>query len=66
MAGRERLFRAGDRGDFRYIDWGGAGPLTHVAHATGLAAGVYAGFAETLTPHLNLVGLDFRGHGRTE
>jgi len=66
MTGRECLFRAGDRGDFRYIDWGGSGPLAHIAHATGLGAGVYTNFAEKLTPFLNVVGLDFRGHGRSK
>ncbi len=50
---------------FHYIDWGGSGPLTHMAHATGLCAGAYSKFVEKLNSQLRLIGLDFRGHGST-
>jgi len=53
-------------GDFHYIDWGGSGPLTHIAHATGLCAGLYTPWAERLRSHLRVTGIDLRGHGRTE
>jgi pimeloyl-ACP methyl ester carboxylesterase len=54
-----------DSDEFHYIDWGGNGPLTHFAHATGLCAGVYTKMVEDLLPHLKVVGCDFRGHGQT-
>jgi pimeloyl-ACP methyl ester carboxylesterase len=52
-------------GEFHALDWGGAGPLLHVAHATGFCAAVYGPLAERLTPSLRVVGLDDRGHGRS-
>jgi pimeloyl-ACP methyl ester carboxylesterase len=55
----------GAGGEFHYLDWGGNGPLLHIAHATGYCAGVYTPLAERLTPDLRVVGLDDRGHGRT-
>ena len=27
-------------GPFHYINWGGAGPLAHISHATGFCAGM--------------------------
>jgi pimeloyl-ACP methyl ester carboxylesterase len=56
------------RGEFHLIDWGGpAGrPLVLIDHATGYCAGMYAPLAEMLTPHLRVIGLDDRGHGRTK
>jgi pimeloyl-ACP methyl ester carboxylesterase len=51
---------------FHYIDWGGSGPLAHMAHATGLCAGVYTPFAEKLRSRLNMLGMDDRGHGKTQ
>ncbi len=55
------------RGKFHVIDWGGpAGrPLVLIDHATGFCAGMYAPLAELLRPHLRVIGLDDRGHGRT-
>jgi pimeloyl-ACP methyl ester carboxylesterase len=55
----------GQDGFFHYLDWGGEGPLLHIAQATGYCAGVYTPLAERLTPGLRVVGLDDRGHGRT-
>ncbi|MBI4965247.1 MAG: alpha/beta hydrolase [Desulfomonile tiedjei] len=66
MATRDWIFTGRDKGHFRYFDWGGDGPLLHIAHATGLGAGVYSTLAERLARRLHAVGLDFRGHGRTE
>lgn len=56
---------SGPDGQFHYLDWGGEGPLLHIAHATGYCAGVYAPLARRLTPALRVIGLDDRGHGRT-
>ncbi len=56
---------AGAGGDFHYIDWGGSGPLVHIAHATGFCAGVYTPFVERLLTHLRVLGMDDRGHGKT-
>lgn len=55
----------GADGEFHYLDWGGSGPILHIAHATGYCAGVYTPLAERLTPALRVVGLDDRGHGQT-
>jgi pimeloyl-ACP methyl ester carboxylesterase len=52
-------------GTFHYLDWGGAGPLTVLAHATGYCAGLYSPLAEMLLSHLRVVGMDDRGHGAT-
>ncbi|NIQ39240.1 MAG: alpha/beta fold hydrolase [Proteobacteria bacterium] len=57
---------AGPNGHFHYIDWGGSGPLVHMAHATGFCAGVYTPFVERLLPNLRVLGMDDRGHGKTE
>ncbi|MBU2549136.1 MAG: alpha/beta hydrolase [Proteobacteria bacterium] len=46
-------------------DWGGTGPLVHIAHAIGLSAGVYTPFAEKLKPYVHPVGLDLCGHGKS-
>lgn len=53
------------KGDFHYLDWGGSGPRAHLAHATGFCAGTYSPMAERLTPHMRILGLDARGHGKT-
>ena len=50
---------------FHYIDWGGSGPLAHIAHATGLNAQTYTPLAERLSSHLRVLGMDDRGHGQT-
>ena len=54
-----------DGGEFHYIDWGGSGPLLHIAHATGFCANVYTPIAEALKLHARVVGMDARGHGTT-
>lgn len=61
---QDREFKGQD-GDFHYIDWGGSGPVAHFSHATGFCAGVYTPFAERLAPHLRMLGMDDRGHGKT-
>jgi len=66
MAVRNRTFNGRNNDQFRYIDWGGEGPLLHIAHATGLGAGVYSNLAEQLTAHSRVIGLDLRGHGRSQ
>ena len=55
----------GKDGSFHYIDWGGSGPVAHFAHATGLCAGTYTPLAERLSAHMNVLGMDDRGHGGT-
>jgi len=40
--------------------------VAHIAHATGLCSSAYNKIANRLRPHLNLKGLDFRGHGLTK
>jgi pimeloyl-ACP methyl ester carboxylesterase len=62
---KDHLFRGPD-GDFHYIDWGCSGPLAHFSHATGFCAGLYTPLAERLYPHLRIIGMDDRGHGKTE
>ena len=52
-------------GNFHLINWGGDGPPAHLAHATGLCAGVYTPLANILRSHLNVFGMDDRGHGKT-
>lgn len=61
----EEHYFEGSGGRFHYLDWGGSGPLLHMAHATGYCAGVYAPLAERLKPGLRVVGMDDRGHGQT-
>lgn len=46
-------------------DAGEPAPLVHFAHATGMAAGLYATLLERLRPHVNVVASDARGHGAT-
>ncbi len=64
MQRRDCTFRQAG-GEFHYIDWGGTGPLAHVAHATGLCAGVYSPLARLLRSRLQILGIDDRGHGQT-
>ncbi len=61
----DHTFKSPD-GEFHYIDWGGSGPLAHFAHATGFCAGAYTPMAERLRPHLRILGMDDRGHGKTK
>ena len=59
---QDRTFKGKD-GNFHYIEWGGEGPLAHLAHGTGFNARLYTPLVERLRPRLNMVGLDLRGHG---
>ncbi len=52
--------------DFNYIRWSNDGPLIHIAHATGLCSNTYSEFTQELTENYEIIGLDFRGHGRTQ
>ncbi len=52
--------------DFSYIKWSNDGPLIHIAHATGLCSNTYSEFTQELTENYEIIGLDFRGHGRTQ
>ncbi len=40
-------------------------PLIHVAHATGMCAGIYRPLLDRLAGHVNVVASDARGHGAT-
>ena len=53
-------------GVFHCVDWGGTGVPAHFSHATGFCALTYAPLADRLRPHLRVVGMDDRGHGRTK
>jgi len=61
---KHRKFKT-QEGEFNYIDWGGSGPLAHIAHATGFCAEVYTPLAERLSSRMQVVGMDDRGHGKT-
>lgn len=52
--------------EFNYINWSESGSLLHIAHATGLCSGVYSEFSENLAKQYKVIGLDFRGHGKTK
>jgi len=60
----DKTFIAPD-GPFHYVNWGGAGPLAHISHATGFCAGMYGPLAERLGSRLRVLGMDDRGHGTT-
>ena len=51
---------------FNYINWSESGSLLHIAHATGLCSGVYSKFSEKFAKQYKVIGLDFRGHGKTK
>lgn len=51
--------------EFGFIRWSNGGPLMHIAHAAGLCANVYTKFCEKLYESYEIIGMDFRGHGRT-
>ncbi len=52
--------------EFKYINWSKSGSLLHIAHATGLCSGVYSKFSANFAKHYKVIGLDFRGHGKTK
>jgi len=56
----------GRGGNFHYIDWGGSHIFAHFSHATGLCAAVYSPLVQHLTDDLHVLGMDDRGHGKTE
>ncbi len=60
----DNTFMAPD-GAFHYVNWGGAGPLAHISHATGFCAGMYGPLAKRLASRLRVIGMDDRGHGTT-
>lgn len=47
-------------------DFGGEGPLLVFCHATGFCAGMYEPIARRLLDRFHCIGVDFRGHGRSE
>jgi pimeloyl-ACP methyl ester carboxylesterase len=66
MLGRakRRMLPLPGRGvELALLDWGGAGPLALLHHATGFCKGVWAPVAEALRPHFRVIALDARGHG---
>lgn len=52
--------------EFKYIKWSDRGNLLHIAHATGLCSGVYSQFSKRLAEQYKVIGLDFRGHGKSK
>jgi len=52
--------------EFGYIRWSGNGPLMHIAHATGLCSNAYTEFSQELAGKYQIIGMDFRGHGRNK
>jgi pimeloyl-ACP methyl ester carboxylesterase len=64
MHGQDHFFSGAD-GEFHFIDWGGAAPLAHFSHATGLCAGAYTPLAQRLRTDLRIIAMDDRGHGQT-
>jgi pimeloyl-ACP methyl ester carboxylesterase len=46
-------------------EFGGDGPVVLIAHATGLCGAAYGMMAAELAAEHRVVGLDFRGHGRS-
>ena len=51
--------------EFNLIRWSNNGPLMHIAHATGLCANAYTALSQKLAENYEIIGLDFRGHGRS-
>ena len=62
-AERRRLRLASRGVEIALLDWGGAGPLALLHHATGFCKGVWAPVAELLRPHFRVIAMDARGHG---
>ena len=62
----ESKFVALDGGRFHYLDWGGAGPPLICLHGAGGNAGNWSPLAAALGRELRVIGLDQRGHGKTE
>ena len=43
-----------------YLDWGGHGPVLHLAHANGFPPGTYKTFVQHLTGHFHVLGMECR------
>jgi pimeloyl-ACP methyl ester carboxylesterase len=52
-------------GGVSLLDWGGAGPAIHFAHANGFNAETYAPILSPLAGEARLMASDLRGHGFT-
>ena len=64
---RRRRVKFPERGvELELVDFGGRGPLTVLAHATGFCADTLAPLAEALRAHYHVVSWDARGHGASE
>ena len=50
-------------GEVSCLDWDGAGPFLHFAHATGFNAETYRGLLTPLADQLSVTACDQRGHG---
>jgi pimeloyl-ACP methyl ester carboxylesterase len=64
---RRRRVKFPDRGvELELVDYGGRGPLSVLAHATGFCADTLAPIAAVLRAHYRVVSWDARGHGNSE
>ncbi len=52
-------------GNISYLEWAGAGPTLHFAHATGFNAETYVPLLAPLSAHMRILASDARGHGFT-
>lgn len=66
MDRRLRATRHGLVATIEYSTAGANAPLVHFAHATGMCAALYRPVLERLSPHVNVIASDARGHGRTQ
>jgi pimeloyl-ACP methyl ester carboxylesterase len=49
-----------------YLDWGGHGPVLHLAHASGFPPGTYNAFVACLTSHFHVLGMECRALWATQ
>ncbi|MBM4429888.1 MAG: alpha/beta hydrolase [Chloroflexi bacterium] len=47
-------------GGIPYLDWGGQGPVLHLAHANGFPPGTYNALVQHLTGHFRVLGMECR------
>jgi pimeloyl-ACP methyl ester carboxylesterase len=47
-------------GGVPYLDWGGQGPLLHLAHANGFPPGTYTSFVQCLADEFHVLGMECR------
>ncbi len=52
-------------GNISYLEWKGAGPTLHFAHATGFNAETYMPLLTPLSDRMHILASDARGHGST-